>query len=270
MTGLFKYKVLNFFLFAVVLSTAFMNYETWSQSNESANAVAGKPETRSESAFKTEALAVKEKPESVQSFRIIAEKNIFSPERKDFPSPALTPAERPQPIVRPQVILSGVVIFGDYQAASVSIPGRPPGKGERDAMTLKVGDKIAEYKLAKISADRITLEAGGDSFEVLLYDPKKPKARIEVSTAEVKAPEINNTQPAPAFLPSVEAATAESLQNPVATAQQRVIVQASPYPSRETLISRSMRSEAIRRALMGSKQRDEGVVDSTEANKGKS
>ncbi len=75
------------------------------------------------------------------------------------------------------MFLSGVVISDDYQAASVSSPGRVLRKGERETMTLKLGDKIGEYKLAKIGNDRITMETAGDSFEVLLHDPKKTKAK---------------------------------------------------------------------------------------------
>jgi type II secretory pathway component PulC len=218
---------------------------------------------------KTAALAVQEEPESIPSFRIIAEKNIFNPERKDFPSPGLTPAEQPKPVVRPQVILSGVIISDDYQAASVSSPGRPLRKGEREAMTLKLGSKIGEYKLAKISADRITFEAGGDSFEVLLYDPRNPKKRIEVKTA-IQSSEVKTTQPAPAALPAVETAKAESLKKPVEPAQERVITPASPFASKEAFISRSMRSEAIRQSLRASNQPSTGIVGSTTGNRDES
>jgi len=255
--GLFKYKVLNFILFAVVLSTAFMNYETWSHSNGSGKGVAQRPEGRLENQNKTATLAVKEEPESVPSFRIIAEKNIFNPERKDFPSPALLSIEQPKPVVRPQVILSGVVIFDDYQAASVSSPGRPLRKGEREAMKLKLGDKIGEYKLAKIAADRITLEAAGDSFQVLLYDPRNPKKRVEVKIAIQPISEARTTQP-----PAVDIVNAEVMGNPVESAQERVITHASPFPSKEAPISRSMRSEAIRRSFMASNQPNTGIVGS--------
>jgi len=269
--GLFKYKVLNFILLAVVLSTAFMNYETWSHSNGSGKGVAQRPEVRLENQNKTAALAVKEKSESLQSFRMIAEKNIFNPERIEFPPPALFSAEQPKPVVRPQVILSGVIISDDYQAASVSSPGRPLRKGEREAMTLHLGSKIGEYKLAKIAADRITLEAGGDSFEVLLYDPRNPKKRVEVKTAEVKASGAKSIQPAPAALPAVETAKAESLEKPVEPAQERVITHASPFANKDILISRSKRSEAIRQSLIrASKKPNTGTVGSITGNRDES
>ena len=112
-------------------------------------------------------------------FSFIAGKNIFSPERKDFQTTG--PGSAANPAIRPQVILYGITIAGNYQSALLASPGRPLKKGERDSMTLRLGERIGEYKLAKILSDRITLEAQGDSFEVLLYDAKAPKKR-ETST----------------------------------------------------------------------------------------
>ena len=52
-------------------------------------------------------------------------------------------------------------------------------------MILKIGDRIGEYKLAKILPDRIALEAMEDAFEVLLCDPAKPKKRIYEKVGDV-------------------------------------------------------------------------------------
>jgi hypothetical protein len=131
-----------------------------------------KSETRPEN---SPAMAVVREPVSVASYLSIAEKNIFNPERKDFP--IMESGSTAKPDVRPQVILYGVTISKEYQSASVVNPGRPLKKGERDMMTLKLGERIGEYKLTKVLPDRIVLEAGGDTFEVLLYDPKSPKRR---------------------------------------------------------------------------------------------
>jgi hypothetical protein len=116
----------------------------------------------------------------------IAEKNIFNPERKDFPArPGL------KPVARPQIILYGVTIAGDYQAATIINPGRPLHKGERETVTLRIGEQIGGYKLAKISPDRILMEGTEDSFEVLLYDSKSAKRRSDVKTENRQAAVIN-------------------------------------------------------------------------------
>lgn len=237
----------------MVLSTAFMNYETWSHSNVSSKGVAQRPEVRVENQNKTAAFAAKEEPESVQSFRMIAEKNIFNPERKDFPPLGLLSAEQPKPVVRPQVILSGVVISDNYQAASVSSPGRPLRKGEREAMTLKLGDKIGEYKLAKIADDRITLEAAGDSFEVLLHDARNPKKRVEVKTGIQPINEARTTQSAPATPPTTEIAKAESMKKSAEPPQEKAIASASPSQWKDVPPS-EVRWRKATRSLMGSNQ----------------
>jgi hypothetical protein len=82
-------------------------------------------------------------------------------------------------MVRPQVVLYGVTIAGDYQSASLVHPGRPLRKNERETVTLRLGEQISGYKLAMVSPDRIRLERAGDSFEILLYDSKSPKRRSE-------------------------------------------------------------------------------------------
>ena len=135
--------------------------------------------------------------------------------------------------------------------------------------TLRFIQQIGNPMRVLISADgcRITMEAGEDSFEVLLYDPRNPKKRIEVKTAIKPINEARTTQPAPATPPTTEMAKAESLKKPVEPAQGRVITHASPFANKDILISRSRRSEAIHRALMASNQPNTGIVESTKENR---
>jgi hypothetical protein len=139
-------------------------------------------------------------PAPLESFQVIAEKNMFSPERQEFSSTAA--AAMSKPVTRPQVTLQGVVVAEEYQSASIINPGRPLHKGERETKSVKVGDSVGEYKIAKILADRIVLEAGEDSFEVLLYDPRTPKRRVEVKTAAPPAA-ITSTATTSAAAPAV-------------------------------------------------------------------
>jgi hypothetical protein len=174
-----KYGILNLLVFISVLLLALKNYETWTRPTEVTPATRAASNQGTKIEFPKTIEGKKEFP-SISSNMIISEKNIFSPERKDFP--IQTGPEGKKPVVRPQIILYGVTMAGDYQSASISNPGRPLKKGEREAMTLKIGDRIGEYKLAKILPDRIALEAVEDTFEVLLHDPNKPKQRIYAKT----------------------------------------------------------------------------------------
>jgi hypothetical protein len=157
----------------------------------------------------------------------MAEKNIFSPERKDFPIIKPPMAEAPKkPPARPKIILYGVTVVGEYQAASLANPGRPLQKGERETFTVKLGERIGEYKLAKVSSDRISLEAEGDSFEVLLYDSTTPKRRMDVRT-ETKPTTVISTQPTPAVPVPGSIPGAPPLPIPTAPAK--------PVPPKETI-----------------------------------
>jgi hypothetical protein len=213
-----KYGVLNFLVFSVALLFTLKNYDVWTKPIKWVPEKVVAKEVRN----KPEAPPILEKedtPASLNSFTPIAERNIFSPERKDFP---ITTAMREtgKPTGRPPIILYGVVITLDYQSASVLNPGRPLYKGERETKTIKVGDRMGGYKLAKILPDRITMETQGDSFDVLLYDPKVPKKKPEIRTAEVKT-----VQPSPVT-------TATEGQKPVS--QAAVMITKEPIPEQLT------------------------------------
>ena len=224
----FKYALLSFLAFCVCFFTSLKNYELWTHPLDSGPEIVAEKKAE-EKPKALQAMEPQKDPNSARSYILIAEKNIFSPERKDFP--IAVPVEQSKTNVRPQVVLCGVTIAEDYQAASVTNPGRTLRKGERETLTLKMGEKIGEYKLAKVSPDRILLENNGDSFEVLLYDPKAPKKRMEVR-AESKPAAITSSQPTPApsqgeapkTIPAQQ--TAEAPKEPV----QQSVVPPSPRP----------------------------------------
>jgi hypothetical protein len=195
-----RYGVLCLLLFFVVLILFLKNYETWTLPIE----VLPEKEATKKSGTKIEgspSFGGQKEPTTPESYILIAEKNIFNPERKDFPviTPPVSELSK-KPLVRPKIILYGVTFAGDYQTASIVNLGRPLQKGEREMMTLKVGDRIGEYQLAKILPDRVMMETPEDTFEVLLYDPKMPKKRVHTKT-EAKPTTITSTLPASAPTP---------------------------------------------------------------------
>ncbi len=221
-----KYSVTNALLCCVILLLAIENYETWNHSKKllpGAGIVPKKSEARNENPAVTASIR---EPVSVQSCNLISEKNIFCSERKDFP---ILHPQMSKPVLRPQVILYGVTMFGDYQSASVVNPGRPLRKGERETMTLQLGERIGGYKLAKVLPDRIAMENDGDIFEVLLYDSKNLKRRMEART-ETKPAMIASPRPAP-VPPNGEAPkptpSHESVERPKELAQAQA---APPLP----------------------------------------
>jgi hypothetical protein len=188
---LLRYGILCIFVSAILLFLVSKTYKTLTSPDE----VPSEKEVATKSVTRIEApKIIEEKRESstLSSHVAISEKNIFNPERRDFPTQS--GPEGKKPLVRPQIILYGVTVAGDYQSACIGNSGSPVKKGERVAMTLKIGDPIGEYRLARILPDRITLEAMEDSFDILLYDPSKPKQRIHAK-AETKPAAITSVVP---------------------------------------------------------------------------
>ena len=226
-----RYWVFCLLLLLIVSLLLLENYKVWTHpidwvpEKEMRKKVENKPVNRMEKTLMAEG---QKNPTSIKPNISIAEKNIFNPERKDFP---IQITETKKPNVRPQVILYGVTILGDYQTASITNPGRPLQKGERETFTVKMGEKIGEYKLARILPDRIMMEGPEDSFDVLLYDPKMPKKRVEVKTESKPAPTAGTlpavSPPTPrAPAPTTLSASGESVK-PALTVQERV---AAPPP----------------------------------------
>lgn len=198
-----KYGILNLLLILVIFLISVKGYETWVSPIEF---IQDQKEIEKQE-LKTEPLPIKlasKEAIPMTSYITIAEKNIFNPERKDFPIQT-TPGLPVKPTTRPQIILYGVTISGDYQSASIVQVGRPLQKGERETFTIKLGERIGEYRVTRILPDRVTLESDGDSFDTLLYDPKTPKKRIAIRT-ETSPPTTTReaTSSAPLRVPTQE------------------------------------------------------------------
>ena len=216
-----KYSILSILLFIIISLLALKNYAIWNHTSDglSERGSAKKSDTKTESPL---IIGSPKKPISIESYTFIAEKNIFSPERKEFPIFATPSTMKPMP--RPQFILYGVMISDDYQSATIVNPGRPLQKGEREMMTLKIGEQVGEYKLVKILSDRIILEALQDTIEVLLYDPKTPKKRGDIKTASKPATitsTIASQTPGPVEVPKTTPVR-ETIEKPRETAQEKV------------------------------------------------
>ncbi len=180
------------------------------------------------------------KPEE-KPYTTLVEKNIFSPERKEFPffTPSPIPGSIQKPQVRPQVILSGITLAGEYQAATIIQIGKSVGKGERETLILKLGERIGEYKLTKILPDRIVLEAEGDQFEVLLYDPTKPKTRRIVRT-ESKPTTVTTSLPGPSPIPASQPSSPIPGTLPIEKREPATPISSSPAPGSERMVTPPM------------------------------
>ncbi len=220
-----RYGIFSLLLLVAVVLLALKNYGVWTQPMETLQEEGRtkKGETRVEGAS---VLGRQKETTSIASYISISEKNIFNPDRREF---SITSSEQSKAVSRPQIILYGITIGKDYQAASLVHPGRPLQKGEREMITVKIGEKVGEYKLAKILPDRITMESGDDSFDVLLYDASVPKKRVVVRT-EVRPPEVKNTAPAPSPTAPVPVPVPKAAEAPKPGEPSRERVIEAPLP----------------------------------------
>ncbi len=236
-----KYGILCFILLLMIVFLTMRSYETWTHPVElnEERGVMKKSETKVEGPLR---VAAPEEPVPMKSYASIAEKNVFSPERKDFPETTSGSRTSAKPIVRPSIMLYGITLSGNDQWASIVQSGRSLRKGEREMMTLKVGEKIGEYKLAKILPDRITLESNGDTFEVSLYDPRTPKQRIGAKT-ESKPAAVTSTLPTrPTPPPQVPRPLAQGgIERPKEPAPERMTPSPIPTPGRPSFSPPSTR-----------------------------
>ncbi len=230
------YGLLNIILSVMIIFLFNKNYETWTKPDS--GSIVKEESKRSDSKGETlpplSTLNIRKADAS--SLTIIAEKNIFHPERREFVS--LNP-EQPKatPMNRPQLQLQGVLITDEVQKASLILQGKSLAKGEKATKTLNLGDQIGEYKLTKILPDRIVLEAPGDVYEVFLYDLKSPKKRREIRTPTRPTEPIRSSPGGPVpttKTPPPPAPTSQPFVGPTREIQppayQSPLLQGSPAP----------------------------------------
>jgi hypothetical protein len=221
-----RYAVLSLLALFIIVLLSFKNYDIWTRPIEIApeKRVVKKLGATTES---PSAVGVQKETKRMDSHISISEKNIFNPERKEFPIQS-GPGKKPN--VRPQIVLYGVTVMGDYQSATIVDPTRAHRKGEREMLTLMKGEQIGEYKLTKILPDRIALEAAEDTFEVLLYDPRVAKKRSIVKT-ETKPAVVTSTSPAATPPEAPKPAPLPAAEKPRVTVQERVSPPPVPQPT---------------------------------------
>lgn len=127
---------------------------------------------------------------SPSDYTIIAEKNLFHPERQ-------IPVEKKEvdsnSLPQPDFIVYGTVISDDASIAfleDTKAPWSTPGRGRRQTI-LRKGDTLSGFTLKEITSDKIVMVKGDESIILYVHDPQRPKVRgeqskIKVSTSQTK------------------------------------------------------------------------------------
>ncbi len=119
---------------------------------------------------------------SISEFIMVAEQNLFHPDR-------VIPAEKTTapPVPPPEIVLYGILITDNESYAYLEdkkAPYNTPGRGRRQ-LVLKKGSVISGYTLTDIDDNKIELVKGENKMTVNLIDSGKPKTRETQDSSKV-------------------------------------------------------------------------------------
>lgn len=110
---------------------------------------------------------------SLQDYMMIADRNLFHPERK-------IPSERKIDVIssRPEFVLFGTLITSDLSIAYIEdkkAPVSTAGRGQRQT-TLMKGQSLSGFLLKEVMTDRVVMARGQEIITVSLGHPKSHKS----------------------------------------------------------------------------------------------
>lgn len=131
--------------------------------------------------------------QSPSDYLIIAEQNLFHPQR-------IIPPEKQaeQPLQKPDFVLYGTLVADDISVAYMEdkkSPRTTPGRGKRQT-ALKKGDTMSGYTLKEIDPEQVIMIRGEETLIVKIIDPNVKKDREGGSTSIPQAQAISPEQKA--------------------------------------------------------------------------
>jgi hypothetical protein len=112
-------------------------------------------------------------------YLIVAEQNLFHPERKIPPE-----AKDEKALPKPEILLYGTLITDTVRLAYVEdkkSPQSTPGRGKRQTV-VKQGDLVSGFVLKEVEADKIVLTRGQEQIVVHLTDAEKQRTPAPAAT----------------------------------------------------------------------------------------
>ncbi len=126
-------------------------------------------------------------PTASADYFVIAERNLFHPER-------IIPVEKKdeeKPLPKPDFVLYGTLIDGSTRIAfmdDLKVPFSTPGRGKRQH-TIAQGGNLSGFILSEVAEDRVVMTRGAEKITVTLNDAQhKRKGPVETTPAGTSAP----------------------------------------------------------------------------------
>lgn len=148
---------------------------------------------------------------SPMDYIMIAEQNLFHPERK------IPVKETQQSLQKPEFILYGTLITNELSLAYIEdkkSPQSTAGRGKRQN-TLRKGETLSGFVLQEVDTEKVVMAKQEEKIVVYLQDPEKAKMREEGGAA-IASPQPPTPQP---------------LQRPVMTKPGAAPVISQPSPA---------------------------------------
>jgi hypothetical protein len=163
-------NLLNCLLLALCLILA---YNFWSPQSE------GKypldiPPAQKKPVEKTPNESPKPQTPSPMDYVVIADENLFHPERRIPPEKKEEAA-----LPKPEFVLYGTLITPELKMAYMEdkkAPVTTPGRGKRQS-AIKIGESLSGFTLKEVDPAKVVLTRGEEKMTVLLDDSKTPKTR---------------------------------------------------------------------------------------------
>jgi len=159
-------------------------------------------------------------------YTIIADQNLFHPERKIPPEKKEEAA-----LPKPEFVLYGTLITDNTRYAYLEdkkAPRSTPGRGKRQT-ALKQGDSMSGYTLKEIDDDKVVMVRGEDVLTLKVIDSSIKKDREAVSTPTAPtSPAAQQIQRAPQVQP-VPATQPQRALQPPPTPDQGIKPRRTPY-----------------------------------------
>jgi hypothetical protein len=174
--------------------------------------------------------AIQTQAPSTAEYTMIAEENLFHPERK-------IPVEKKeeQPLPKPEFVLYGTLITDDISLAyleDLKAPQSTPGRGKRQT-ALRKGDTMSGYTLKEIGPENIVMVRGEEKMIVNLNDSSHPKGRELSASAAPGAP-----------------APTQTYQQPPSASHSAPLVQQPVTPQQKPIQPPSRRKEDAKKAFL--------------------
>ncbi len=163
-------NILNILLVVVLVILSVIAYQKLESASEVKVTIEQKTELEKK---KTPSPSLEKRVQPLTEYTVISEKNLFHPERR----PVQIKEEPKREVKKPDIILYGTVVSGDYRIAFIEDlknPRRTPGRGKRQT-PVRVGDSIGPFTVKEIGDDYIILSSSGTEFVYHVQESHRAK-----------------------------------------------------------------------------------------------